>query len=272
MTTSHSDASELPLACEFLIEGELDDHTDELRAWLKAIGSLTIEGLLASDTIQSCDDLFNPQLWGSSVGTGEPSKSTRNWKLTRRVWDRITSSEGLHWLGLVLGPLPHIPGGSGLGDNIMLQTVSYEESEYSSSASYTVPARFLPTQMPPEWCVRLVDTFRTFAAAIDVQTAHLGWMPPEPWSTFPLGTVDWNEKIAAIGWATIVGDRHVEKLGGLAALRSSGVFTVDTMQTSKGDKKYCLQMNGDLFSMDQTKLSEASEVLKPLLPPPPRFP
>jgi hypothetical protein len=70
----------------------------------------------------------------------------------------------------------------------------------------------------------------------------------------------------AAGWAMLLSDGHMAKLGGFSTLEASGLFRpVERV----GDGTYLVRFRTDLIGFNADSLAEAESVLEPILLPPP---
>lgn len=76
-----------PLSIEVACGQRLENVTDDLRGYLRALGHLTADALLASSTIEKCADIFNKELWETGVGVNSGQKR-RFSRLEARRWTR----------------------------------------------------------------------------------------------------------------------------------------------------------------------------------------
>jgi hypothetical protein len=92
---------------------------------------------------------------------------------------------------------------------------------------------------------------------------------------YPLGSIDHRTNIWAIGWAMLLGDGHLDKLGGYDAIESSKLFFQnERLVDANGQCLYYLQCTADprdagFRDAKNAEWRRISKFLNPLLPPPP---
>lgn len=262
-----------PLVCEFIFRNPLEKHTEDLRSWIAGTGELTIEALRNSNTIENCSDVLDSRLWDSSFSLGEPPQ-LRISKLSERAWKGLRSSVDLRGIGIAMRPRPHAPEMQGQSSMIDLSSAWYPA--HPNWVSWKLPVRFL-AGVTPEWESRLTANLKAFAQSARAYTAFIGFMQPLAFTAHPLGQVDYGTHILGVGWAMVLGESHIDRLGGIQEIADCGLFEKVERLTGDGSHTtYYLKSKSELPTQELQPGGSFRAALEafmgPILPPKLQYP
>ena len=264
-----------PLSCEFMLNERLELHVSAIRCWLGEMGQLVADAVMTSGGIESCGELFDDRFWNSSVRTGEPTNQ-RNSRLSKRTWNGILGASEILNLGIALSPRPGVPSNRGPRSTILLDTAWYDD--LPNRVSFSLPARYVSPAPSSTWSVALVGAFKKFCLEANVQTAYIGWTSPMQYLSNPIGSIDFKSTILAPGWALMIGDGHMDRLGGFAQFANthSDLYSVERGAGNDGQIRYYLQLTQEPFDLLRPEAKPdrdgGADSLRVLMPSPPSAP
>lgn len=256
-----------PLTCEVITGDLLDTHVEEFRSWVSLLWDLTLEALVQSGSVEADGDVFDKALWEGVVGTGMPPEvKDRTRRLSVRAWGDMLGSADLRGFGFHLRPLPHVPEPIGSDSMISLASNWYPHATVPNWVSWSLPARYT-VGTDAAWVSRLVDGLVRFGRATCAQVAVLGWMKSQAFTGYPGWRDGFSDRLWLPGWAMLLGEGHMERLGGLSALEGTGAF--DRVE-SVGQGHYYVQARGNLLDIETaSSLEETKAALERILLSPP---
>ncbi|HEX2039986.1 MAG TPA: hypothetical protein VHF47_09690 [Acidimicrobiales bacterium] len=258
---------QLPLVCEVVCGEPLEEHVEEFRTWAALVWNLTVEALLSSGTIAQPGDVYNKALWEGVVGTGEPPHVKRRTRLlSARAWAEALEGDDLRGFGVTARPLPHVPEPTGTDSTIHLYSGWHSHHIIPNWTSWLLPARYTMA-VNDAWVSRLVAGFVAFGTATRARVGLIGWTW-RMWGfkAYPQAKTDYGTVLWLPGWAMLLSEGHLAKLGGVATLEQSALFRPIEQV---GDGTYLVRSRTDLPDFDADRLREVESVLQPILLPPP---
>lgn len=265
--TSDADAPRKPLVCEVICGEALEGHVDEFRAWMALVWGLTVQALLSSGAIERPDDVYDKALWDGLVATGmPPGVKIRTRRLTAKAWDEMLRGDELRGFGVSAAPLPNVPEPPGAESSTIDISSDWQPHHIiPNSVDWALPARYT-TGLDDAWVSRLVEGFVAFGTATRARAGLIGWFQPTRYTAYPQAKTDYRTVLWLPGWAMLLSDGHMTKLGGVAVLEGTGLFRpVERV----GDGNYLVRSHTDLLDFDAAHLHEVESVLQPILLPPP---
>lgn len=269
--TQHADTAvpRPPLVCEFVCGAALEGHLDAFRAWAGLMWELTVEALLSSGIIERPDDVYDKALWDGLVATGYPPEvRIRTRRLTAKSWKEMLGGDELRGFGVSAGPLPNVPEPPGSESSTIDISSNWHpaDSDIPNAVSWLLPARYT-TAVDDAWVSRLVAGFVAFGTATQVRAGLMGWTRRTMrFTSYRQWEIDFTSRLWLPGWAVLLSEGHMAKLGGAWALDATGLFRpVEQV----GDGTYLVRSRTDLLDFDATELQKVESVLQPILLPPP---
>lgn len=264
--TQHADTvtPRPPLVCEVVCGEALEAHVEAFRSWAGLLWGLTVEALMSSGTIEQPDDVYNKALWDGLIATGmPPSVKIRTRRLSARAWADMLGGDDLRGFGVSARPLPHVP----MGPESTVDISSGWQAHHiiPNSVGWFLPARYA-IAIDDAWATRLVNGFVAFGRATRARAGLIGWLPPTRFTAYPQAKTDYRTVLWLPGWAVLLSEGHMTKLGGASRLDGTGLF--HPVQ-EVGDGTYLVRSRTDLLDFDETHLREVEAVLQPILLPPP---